>query len=57
MKLQITQKIYFRRIKHKNKRRKFIDDISISENETIIEIFHFENDIEIHVYMNNPILY
>jgi len=35
----------------------FIDDISIYENGTIIEIFHFENDIEIHVYMNNPILY
>jgi hypothetical protein len=34
----------------------FIDDISIYKNETIIEIFHFENDIEIHVYMNYPIL-
>jgi hypothetical protein len=41
----------------KEQRNVFIEDISMYENETIIEKFEFENDNEIHVYMNNRILY
>jgi hypothetical protein len=41
----------------KEQRNVLIEDISMYENETIIEEFEFENDNEIHVYMNNRILY
>ena len=40
----------------KKKKKMFIDDISICENETKVEIFHFENGNENRVYTNNPIL-
>jgi hypothetical protein len=41
----------------KEKEKQFFDDISIYEDKTITEIFHFENDIEIYNYLNNPIFY
>ena len=40
----------------KKNREKLIDDISIYERKTIWEIFHLENDIEIHVGTSNPML-
>ena len=49
-------------IKENEKEKKFFDDISIygilsHDNKTIIDLFHFENNIEIHSDMNEPMLY
>ncbi len=39
------------------RKEKVIDNISIYENKTIMEIVHFEIDIEIHDEMSNSMLF
>jgi hypothetical protein len=56
MKFEFIQE-YISNKETKEQRNVLIEDISMYENETIIEEFEFENDNEIHVYMNNRILY